>query len=98
MILHLFLGYRLCSQACFRLLHDDDDDDDDDVLNCRSSTHKVPTIHDLIADRNLDELFLIKTWFISDTQQKPQPVLLVTAPSGYAELIGWNLIAVTLPH
>jgi len=26
-ILHLFLGYRGLSLACFRLLHDDDDDE-----------------------------------------------------------------------
>ena len=50
-------------------------------LNCRSTNHKIPVIHDLITNRNLDVLFLSETWFTSDT---PQSILLDVAPAGYA--------------
>jgi len=53
------------------------------VLNCRSASHEIPVIHDLITDRNLDVLLLSETWFTSDT---PQSILLDVAPVGYAAL------------
>jgi len=53
------------------------------VVNCRSANHKIPVIHDLITDRNMDVLLLSETWFTFDT---PQSILLDVAPAGYAAL------------
>jgi hypothetical protein len=53
------------------------------ILNCCSAANKIALIHDLIADRQLDALFLSETWFTTDT---PASILDDVAPPHYAAL------------
>jgi hypothetical protein len=53
------------------------------IINCRSAGNKTALIHDLIADQELDALFLTDTWFNSDT---PANILHGVAPQHYTAL------------